>query len=316
MEQKNRFRNSKLSKRAYSKEIGLDALTRLERLKFMPKSPSMRNLFIQIHISQWLHVHPKPSAQAAKAQWIQDSLFTSEELSIGLEPILIKAFFPIWTHAILNEGKDVENSNLAWPLKYGNGRWFLVAASSKSTSANDIKLFKDHMKSSGNTIDTANMEIMWGKNSILGAIMFEPPRPQNEADSKSAWENPSMGKHAWRITSSLRFCFGESGPSPYFRDCDIVPGVGVSILKQNFAFERLEAIRKKLTKYKFVPVLKNCIRFDEAAPRRKNKRVKTSSQLPSKKRKSSSPSSTQCPLPHRGNDNHRQSPQEPKHSAS
>ena len=225
--------------------ILLDATTRVARLKqCFPLNPALRLLFVQVEITQWLIMYPPPNeAEAPEAfkTWVQNSRFTTEERDAGIQSISIKSLSPIWAHAIVFDGKDVVNTNADLPVEWGPQRWQLVGASSVRTLQADREKY-------ARITCSEKTDIVFCKNAIVGAILVAPCTQADGVNSR--WLDNDY-KHHCMILGSLRFKFNAYGPSGDFKDIDLHPEEDSPFQEQDGATKRVEAIRKKLIKFKF-----------------------------------------------------------------
>ena len=226
-----------------------DANIRLERAKFYPKNPALRLLSVSVQITEWLSFYPAPPKKNGDEyrEWMEKSNFSAEEKEYGIKPIVIKAFYPIWANALVCHGKDIENQKIEFPAASKPYRWFLIGSSSAKTQRSDAEALAKVIGKQTEHI----MNESYQKNAILGAVLFGPPDP---AECTSPWRFDVYGEHIWKVYGCIKFRFDENGPSTYFKNIDCNPGNGCSILLQSQGKERVQALRKKLLKFKFFTV--------------------------------------------------------------
>lgn len=250
------------------KDIHVDAAIRHARSAFYPKKQAwIRQLFVQVQLTQWLHHYPAPASRnsAEYEEWRSGSRFTREEVSAGIRPIMLRTVFPIWADCIVTHGMNVDNCLKAgWPPGWGSQTWVLITSSSCTVKQSDADFVASRIGQNINVVK----EKMYFKNSILGAALLAPP--ERNKKTESVWLQEDYGEPI-RIIATISFRFDANGPSKLFSHCTNVEGFA-SVLNQNHAKERVEAIRKKLHKYKFNVVLDPSIKMPVAAPRPHKKR--------------------------------------------
>jgi len=229
--------------------IDNDAKIRLVRARFYPKNPALRLLAVSIQLTEWLGFYPAPKQKASDdyLEWIEKSCFSAEEKDQELRPIMIKSMYPIWAHALVCHGKDLENSKAEFPPTSRPYRWFLVGSSSAKTHKNDAEQL-------AKVIGKATDEVMnesYHKNAILGAVLFGP---SDSGECSSPWRFDGYGQHIWKVYGCIKWKFDENGPSSYFKNIDCTPGYGSSLLLQSQGLQRVQALRKKFMKFKFTTV--------------------------------------------------------------
>ena len=223
-----------------------DAIIRLERAKFYPKNKAMRQLYLKVQITEWLAFYPKPlESNENYSEWLENSRFSAEEEAAGISPILIKFFHPIWAHAITHLGKDVENQKQ--PFGKASHVWYLVGSTATRSDEGVVRLAAE----CAGVDPSVLLETFLEKNAILGAVLFGPDNPDHE----SLWKNKDYGSHAWTIYGSIRWKFQDTGPPPLFKNVEANAGKGCSILLQQRGTDRIQAIRKKLSKSKYHIIL-------------------------------------------------------------
>ena len=240
-------------------DIRRDADIRLGRRRYFSGNAHLRLLFDQIAISEWISLYPR---HAEDKEWLTQSRFTDEEEKTCLIPINIKFVKPINAYGVVQHCKDVENAAADWPATLPSPCWFLVGSDSTGTTEADLAFFKGAIG-----VDTLDLPLL-PKNAIVGAFLLEKLSPDDgRRASKWMWSGPEGTlTHAFGILGSLRWKFDENGPSALFKDLDDHQNVllddhqnvlqfGTSLSRQEFASERLEAVRKKLLKAKYVTVL-------------------------------------------------------------
>ena len=203
---------------------------------------------MHIGISEWLILYPKPKGQSERSKWLSDSRFTEEELETQLEAIRIKFFKPLFAHAVVQLGKDVENAPKPWTK--GPARWLLIGSSSAAPTESDVQ----HVAAAAGIEKNALLEsIRLEKNSNLGAILLGDT---SESRKHSPWIYEKAGGNRWTIQGVIRLKFDGNGPSALFKNLNAELGPdGTNYLKQPEGPERLRAVMKKLKKAKFVTVM-------------------------------------------------------------
>ena len=232
--------------------IVADASVRLAGQRFYPKQGTARRmLFVQVCITEWLALYPKPKKRELQSEWESASRFTEEERKTGLEPIRIKFFKPIFAHAVAHLGKDVENSANPWGEDQ-QPRWYLLGSSSSQPKPGDLQSVADAVGMAVDEIAKARLE----KNANIGAVLLGAVSADDATRKNSPWIYAKAGNHKWAISGVIRWKFDSNGPSALFKNLDAqLNPAGTAYDKQPEGAERLRAVQKKLKKAKYVTVM-------------------------------------------------------------
>ena len=233
-------------------DIAADASARLAGQKFYPKEGTARRmLFVQVCITEWLALYPKPKKRELQSEWESASRFTEEERKTGLEPIRIKFFKPLFAYAVAHLGKDVENSANPWGQDQ-QPRWYLMGSSSSQPKPGDLQSVADAVGMAVDEIAKARLE----KNANIGAVLLGAVSADDATRNNSPWIYAKAGNHKWAISGVIRWKFDSNGPSALFKNLDAqLNPAGTAYDKQPEGAERLRAVQKKLKKAKYVTVM-------------------------------------------------------------
>ena len=233
-------------------DIVADASVRLAGQRFYPKQGTARRmLFVQVCITEWLALYPKPKKRELQSEWESASRFTEEERKTGLEPIRIKFFKPLFAYAVAHLGKDVENSANPWGQDQ-QPRWYLMGSSSSHPKPGDLQSVADAVGMAVDEIAKARLE----KNANIGAVLLGAVSADDETRKNSPWIYAKAGNHRWAIRGVIRWKFDSNGPSALFKNLDAqLNPAGTAYDKQPEGAERLRAVQKKLKKAKYVTVM-------------------------------------------------------------
>ena len=233
-------------------DIAADASARLAGQRFYPtKGSARRMLFVQVGITAWLLLWPKPAGREQQSEWEAGSRFTEEERKTGLEPIRIKFLKPIFAHAVAHLGMDVENS--ANPRGQDQQpRWYILGSSSSQPKPQDLQSVADAVGMAVDEMQKVRLE----KNANIGAVLLGAVSADDETRKNSPWIYAKAGNHKWAIRGVIRWKFDANGPSALFKNLDAQQNpAGTSYDKQPEGAERLRAVQKKLKKAKYVTVM-------------------------------------------------------------
>jgi hypothetical protein len=247
------------------RNITVDSQIRIERLRYYPKADYLRQLWMQVQITEWLMLYPEPPKDTVEwHSWKSASQFTEEELTLGMDSIELFVCKPIDAHAILHHGVDMLPSALPGPEVHIDRKWVILCTGAEPTEGVDAQRI---IRAAGVSMDSI-MSATPPKLSMVGAVLLsgqdsavEDQAPSSKWDTSNnspvALYTPINPVHG-RILAAIAWKFNQSGPTPLFRDINIDINGRSTLCSQSDSYQRLTAIRKKLLKFK-LRIVQDCI---------------------------------------------------------